>query len=119
MAAAAPRIAELSAERVREELERISRRRRRGRRLRLARDVGALAVALPEWAPCIGLDQHSATQAYALDEHILHVLEAAVHDGARRERGSRRSGTTSASRTPRALASTPRRACASRARCAA
>ncbi len=59
------------------------RRRRRGvDALRLARDVGALAVALPEWAPCIGVDQESATQAYTLDEHILHVLEAAVHDGA-------------------------------------
>ena len=53
--------------------------------LRLARDVGALAVALPEWAPCIGFDQQSATQAYTLDEHILHVLDAAVHDDAARE----------------------------------
>ena len=54
-------------------------------------------------------DQHSATQAYTLDEHILHVLDAAVHDGAARAScASRRSGTTSASRSPPARASTPR-----------
>jgi tRNA nucleotidyltransferase (CCA-adding enzyme) len=53
--------------------------------LRLARDVGALAVALPEWATCIGVDQKSASQAYTLDEHILHVLDAAVRDHAARE----------------------------------
>ena len=41
--------------------------------------------ALPEWAACIGFDQHSASQAYTLDEHILHVLEAAVHEHAARE----------------------------------
>ena len=39
-------------------------------------------MAIPEWAPCIGFDQQSATQAYTLDEHILHVLDAAVHDDA-------------------------------------
>jgi tRNA nucleotidyltransferase (CCA-adding enzyme) len=85
MAAAAPRIAELSAERVREELERVLAGEAAVAALRLARDVGALAVALPEWAPCIGYDQQSPTQAYALDEHILHVLGAAVQDGAARE----------------------------------
>jgi tRNA nucleotidyltransferase (CCA-adding enzyme) len=85
MAAAAPRIAGLSAERVREELERVLAGDGAVAALRLARDIGALAVALPEWAPCIGWDQHSSTQAYTLDEHILHVLEAAVHDGAGRE----------------------------------
>jgi tRNA nucleotidyltransferase (CCA-adding enzyme) len=85
MAAAAPRIAELSAERVREELERIFAGPEAAQALRLARDVGALAVALPEWAPSIGLDQRSATQAYTLDEHVLHVLDAAVHDHATRE----------------------------------
>ena len=35
--------------------------------LRLARDVGALAVALPEWAPCIGcrsaVDDPGATRS--------------------------------------------------------
>jgi tRNA nucleotidyltransferase (CCA-adding enzyme) len=85
MAAAAPRIAELSAERVREELERIFAGDGAADALRLARDVGALAVAIPEWAGCIGVDQESATQAYTLDEHILHVLEAALHDHAGRE----------------------------------
>jgi tRNA nucleotidyltransferase (CCA-adding enzyme) len=85
MTAAAPRIAELSAERVREELERLLAGDGAVAALRLARELGALVVALPEWAPCIAWDQHSATQAYTLDEHILHVLEAAVHDGASRE----------------------------------
>ena len=40
---------------------------------------------MPEWAACIGVDQRSATQAYTLDEHILHVLDAAVHEHAARE----------------------------------
>jgi tRNA nucleotidyltransferase (CCA-adding enzyme) len=81
----APRIAELSAERVREELERTFAGPGVVDALRLARDVGALEVALPEWAVCIGFDQRSATQAYTLDEHSLHVLAAAVHDHAARE----------------------------------
>jgi tRNA nucleotidyltransferase (CCA-adding enzyme) len=85
MGAAAPRIAELSAERIREELERVFAGDGAVTALRLARDVGALAVAVPEWAPCIGFDQHSATQAYTLDEHILHVLAAAVDEGAERD----------------------------------
>ena len=85
MAEAAPRIAELSAERVREELERTLAGDGAGDAMRLARDVGALDSAIPEWAACIGVDQHSATQAYTLDEHILHVLEAAVHEHAARE----------------------------------
>jgi tRNA nucleotidyltransferase (CCA-adding enzyme) len=81
----APRIAELSAERVREELERTFAGPGVVDALRLARDVGALEVALPEWAVCIGFDQRSATQAYTLDEHSMHVLAAAVHDHAARE----------------------------------
>jgi tRNA nucleotidyltransferase (CCA-adding enzyme) len=85
MTTAAPRIAELSAERVREELERTFSGAGVANALRLARDAGALAVAVPEWAACIGLEQQSATQAYTLDEHILHVLDAAVADGAGRE----------------------------------
>ena len=85
MTTAAPRIGELSAERVREELERVLAGPGAVDALRLARDVGALAVAVPEWARCIGLDQQSATQAYTLDEHILHVLAAAVADDAGRE----------------------------------
>jgi tRNA nucleotidyltransferase (CCA-adding enzyme) len=85
MAAAAPRLAELSAERVRAELDRLLMGDGAVAALRLARELGALAVVLPEWASGIGWDQHSATQAYLLDEHILHVLDAAVHDGARRE----------------------------------
>ena len=85
MAEAAPRIAELSAERVREELERTLAGDGAADAMRLARDVGALDSAIPEWAACIGVDQHSATQAYTLDEHILHVLEAAVHEHAARE----------------------------------
>ena len=84
MTTASPRIAGLSAERVREEFERILAGGGAVDALRLARDVGALAVALPEWAPCIGLAQDSATQAYTLDEHILHVLGAAIDEGAAR-----------------------------------
>ena len=85
MAQAAPRIAELSSERVREELERVLAGDGAAAALRLARDVGALAVALPEWAPAIAWDQQSETQAYTLDEHILHVLEEAIQAGAGRE----------------------------------
>jgi tRNA nucleotidyltransferase (CCA-adding enzyme) len=85
MVTEAPRIAELSAERIREELERTFAGSGVADALRLARDVGALAVAIPEWASCIGVDQKSSTQAYALDEHILHVLDAGVHDHAERE----------------------------------
>jgi tRNA nucleotidyltransferase (CCA-adding enzyme) len=85
MTAAAPRIAELSAERIREELERVFAGSDAPDALRLARDVGALAVALPEWAPCIDFDQQSKTQAYTLDEHILQVLAVAVGGGAVRE----------------------------------
>jgi tRNA nucleotidyltransferase (CCA-adding enzyme) len=84
MTTASPRIAELSAERIREELERILAGPDAVYALRLARDVGALAAAVPEWAACIGLDQHSETQAYTLDEHILHVLAAAIAEDAAR-----------------------------------
>ena len=84
MTTAAPRIAELSAERIREELDRVLAGADAVDALRLARDVGALAFAVPEWAPCIGLDQESETQAYTLDEHILHVLAAAIADDAAR-----------------------------------
>lgn len=85
MTAAAPRIAELSAERVREELERTFAGSGAAEALRLARDVGALDAAIPEWAACIGVDQQSATQGYTLDEHMLHVLDAAVREQAARE----------------------------------
>jgi tRNA nucleotidyltransferase (CCA-adding enzyme) len=85
MAAAAPRIAELSAERIREELDRALAGDGAATALRLAREVGALAAALPEWAPAIGYDLHSKSQGYTLDEHDLHVLDAAVRDGATRE----------------------------------
>ncbi len=46
--------------------------------LRLARDVGAFEAALPEWQACVGVPQRSSTQAYTVDEHILHVLDQAV-----------------------------------------
>jgi tRNA nucleotidyltransferase (CCA-adding enzyme) len=84
MAAAAPRIVELSPERIREELDRTLAGDGAAAALRLAREVGALEAALPEWAPAIGYDQHSESQGYTLDEHVFHVLEAAVHDGATR-----------------------------------
>jgi tRNA nucleotidyltransferase/poly(A) polymerase len=78
----APRIAGLSAERVRETLDQTICGEFAADALRLARDLGALAVALPEWQACVGVAQSSATQAYTVDEHILHVLEQAVLRGA-------------------------------------
>ena len=74
----APRIAGLSAERVRETFDQAISGEFAADALRLARDVGALEAALPEWAACIGVPQRSATQAYTVDEHILHVLDEAV-----------------------------------------
>ena len=121
MIAASPRIAELSVERVHEELERTFAGSGAAQALRLARDVGALAVAIPEWAPCIGLDQRSATQAYTLDEHILHVLEAGLHDrcNARAAPGRVLARRGQGPHAP-ASAGTPRRERASRAaRCGA
>jgi tRNA nucleotidyltransferase (CCA-adding enzyme) len=78
MEAEAPRIAGLSAERVRETLDQTLGGRDAADALRLARDVGALAAALPEWQIAVGVPQASATQAYTVDEHILHVLDQAV-----------------------------------------
>jgi tRNA nucleotidyltransferase/poly(A) polymerase len=74
----APRITGLSAERVRETFDQTISGEFAADALRLARDVGALEAALPEWAACIGVPQSSSTQAYTVDEHILHVLDEAV-----------------------------------------
>jgi tRNA nucleotidyltransferase (CCA-adding enzyme) len=82
MRSEAPRIAGLSPERVRETLDQTVGGAHAPDALRLARDIGALAVALPEWQACVGVPQSSATQAYTVDEHILHVLEQAVLDDA-------------------------------------
>jgi tRNA nucleotidyltransferase/poly(A) polymerase len=81
MRAEAPRIAGLSAERVRETLDQTLLGAAAADALRLARDIGALEVALPEWYACVGAPQRSATQAYTVDEHILHVLDEAVRVG--------------------------------------
>jgi tRNA nucleotidyltransferase (CCA-adding enzyme) len=78
MAAESPRITELSAERVRETLDQTLLGDGAADALRLARDIGALAAAVPEWQACVGVPQRSATQAYTVDEHILHVLDRAV-----------------------------------------
>jgi tRNA nucleotidyltransferase (CCA-adding enzyme) len=78
MRAEAPRIAGLSAERVRETIDQTLSGAFAADALRLARDIGALESALPEWQACVGVPQSSATQAYTVDEHILHVLEQAV-----------------------------------------
>jgi tRNA nucleotidyltransferase (CCA-adding enzyme) len=78
MLAESPRIAGLSAERVRETLDQTLSGAGAADALRLARDIGALAAALPEWQACVGVPQHSRTQAYTVDEHILHVLDQAV-----------------------------------------
>ena len=118
MRAEAPRIAELSAERVRETLDQTLSGSGAADALRLARDVGALAVALPEWQACVGVRP-------ALGDAGLHGRRA--HPArARRRRcsatprsccGSRRSGTTSGKPfAARAAAATPRRARVSRDR---
>lgn len=73
----APRIAGLSVERVRHELERTLEGEWAADGLRLARDVGALEAAVPELAAMVGIEQESRTQAYTLDEHALHTLEEA------------------------------------------
>jgi tRNA nucleotidyltransferase (CCA-adding enzyme) len=78
MVAESPRIAELSAERVHETIDQTLMGSAAADALRLARDIGALAAALPEWQVCVGVPQRSKTQAYTVDEHILHVLEQAV-----------------------------------------
>jgi tRNA nucleotidyltransferase (CCA-adding enzyme) len=77
----APRIAGLSAERVRETLDQTLAGEFAADALRLARDIGALAAGLPEWQSTVGVPQASATQAYTVDEHILHVLDQAVQRG--------------------------------------
>jgi putative nucleotidyltransferase with HDIG domain len=74
----APRIADLSAERVREALDQTLLAREAGAGLRLARDVGALTVAIPELVPTIGADQRSKRHVLTLDEHIFTVVDAAA-----------------------------------------
>jgi tRNA nucleotidyltransferase (CCA-adding enzyme) len=81
MVAESPRIAELSAERIRETIDQTLSGAGAADALRLARDIGALAAALPEWQACVGVPQQSRTQAYTVDEHILHVLDQAVRAG--------------------------------------
>jgi tRNA nucleotidyltransferase (CCA-adding enzyme) len=81
MRSEAPRIAGLSAERVRETLDQTLMGADAADALRLARDIGALEAALPEWQACVGVPQRSPTQAYTVDEHILHVLDLAVREG--------------------------------------
>jgi tRNA nucleotidyltransferase (CCA-adding enzyme) len=82
MRAESPRIVELSAERVRESLDQALLGPSAADALRLARDIGALEAALPEWEACVGVPQRSPTQAYTVDEHILHVLDQTVQRGA-------------------------------------
>ena len=76
----APGIAGLSAERVREALDQILEGDEAAEALRLARDVGALAVAVPELAGTFGVDQHSQRHVLTLDEHLFET----VGEGARR-----------------------------------
>jgi tRNA nucleotidyltransferase/poly(A) polymerase len=76
----APGIAGLSAERVREALDQIVEGDDAAEGLRLARDVGALGVAVPELEGTFGVDQHSHRHTLPLDEHLF----ATVGEGARR-----------------------------------
>ena len=82
MRASAARIGELSPERIRGELDRTLAGEAPGPALRLARELGALVEALPEWAHCVGAVQDSPTQAWTLDEHILCTLDGVVEGGA-------------------------------------
>jgi tRNA nucleotidyltransferase (CCA-adding enzyme) len=70
----------LSAERVREALDQILGGDEAAEGLRLARDVGALEVAVPELAGTYGVDQHSRRHVLTLDEHLFET----VGEGARR-----------------------------------
>jgi tRNA nucleotidyltransferase/poly(A) polymerase len=47
--------------------------------LRLARDTGVLAVALPELGPMLGFDQGSRYHDMTTDEHTFTALETAAH----------------------------------------
>jgi tRNA nucleotidyltransferase/poly(A) polymerase len=73
-----PRIAELSAERVREALDKTLLGDAPGEALRLARDVGALQVAVPELAHTIGVDQRSSRHVLPLDEHVFETIDASA-----------------------------------------
>jgi tRNA nucleotidyltransferase (CCA-adding enzyme) len=74
----APRIAELSAERVREALDQILSGGNAEDALRMARDVGALWVAVPELAHTAGVDQQSKRHALPLDEHLIRTVGEAA-----------------------------------------
>jgi tRNA nucleotidyltransferase/poly(A) polymerase len=74
----APRIAELSAERVREALDQILLGANAEDALRMARDVGALWVAVPELRHTEGVDQHSKRHALPLDEHLIRSVGEAA-----------------------------------------
>jgi tRNA nucleotidyltransferase (CCA-adding enzyme) len=76
----APGIDGLSAERVREALDQILEGDEAADGLRLARDVGALGVAVPELAGTFGVEQRSRRHVLPLDEHLF----ATVGEGARR-----------------------------------
>jgi tRNA nucleotidyltransferase/poly(A) polymerase len=71
-------IKHLSGERIRDELSKMLSGPHAAKALRLGRDHGALAQALPEWAPVIGFDQESKFHDLTADEHILLVVERAV-----------------------------------------
>jgi tRNA nucleotidyltransferase (CCA-adding enzyme) len=47
--------------------------------LRVARDTGVLAIALPELAPMLGFDQASRYHDLTTDEHTFRALETAAH----------------------------------------
>jgi tRNA nucleotidyltransferase/poly(A) polymerase len=75
----APLLAEQSAERVREELEKTLSGDYAADALRLARDMGLLQSdhVLPEFAAAIGYDQQSKYHSLTCDEHILLAVERA------------------------------------------
>ncbi len=51
--------------------------------LRFLRDTGLLAVVIPEFAVCIGFQQHNPHHHLTLDEHIFQAVQNAVSRGSR------------------------------------
>lgn len=51
------------------------------RALRMSRDTGILQKVFPEFAPCVGFEQHNPHHLYTVDEHIFAAIHYAVIRG--------------------------------------
>ncbi len=76
----APRLSEISAERIAKEMEKILVASSPSRGIRMMSDCGVLEVLLPEIAGLEGFDQHSSNHRYDLLEHTLHVVDGTPAD---------------------------------------